>query len=280
MPCTSCSQTEEKSSELKSGFITSFLDFLKTGKKQPGTDALHVDGCTSTDSSSVKGGIRPLSPQPPPPFGENEGDGSLGLSNCPSPCKRLDEEFKRNLETLPSFSSDEEDSVSKNQDLQKSISSAISALYDTPHSLAVIPPPPTPSPPTPQTVSLNTPPPPPQPESIPFTEPETEINTSQELDSLSRPNLQEEAHVPGKGEEREEPAQEVHEEIQQKEDRQTECEEEGEELEVDRSEEEADQIKAEDSKPEEEEEPEYEMLGAPKVDGEHINKSTVKYYNQ
>ncbi|XP_074995514.1 proline-rich protein 12-like, partial [Calonectris borealis] len=47
-----------------------------------------------------------------------------------SPCKRLDEELKRNLETLPSFSSDEEDSVSKNQDLQKSITSAISALYD------------------------------------------------------------------------------------------------------------------------------------------------------
>lgn len=97
---------------------------------------------------------------------------------------------------------------------------------------------------------------------------------------LSRPNLQEEAHVPGKGEEWEEPVQEVHEEIQQKEDRQTECEEEGEELEVDRSEEEeADQIRAEESKPEEEE-PEYEMLGAPKVDGEHINKSTVKYYSQ
>ncbi|KAK2510739.1 hypothetical protein Q9966_016827, partial [Columba livia] len=51
---------------------------------------------------------------------------------CPSPCKRLDEELKRNLETLPSFSSDEEDSVGKNQDLQDSICSAISALYDPP----------------------------------------------------------------------------------------------------------------------------------------------------
>uniref|UniRef100_A0A671PJ69 Proline-rich protein 12-like n=1 Tax=Sinocyclocheilus anshuiensis TaxID=1608454 RepID=A0A671PJ69_9TELE len=223
---------EEKSSELKSGFISSFLDFLKTGKKQAGTDAPPVDGCTSTDSSSVKGGIRPLSPQPPPPppppFEDNEGDGSLGLSNCPSPCKRLDEELKRNLETLPSFSSDEEDSVSKNQDLQKSISSAISALYDTPHSLSAVPPP-TPSPPTPQTVSLNTPPPPPQPESVPHEE-----------------------------------------------DRQIECEEEEEELEEDRSEkEEVDQIRTEERKQEEEEEPEYEMLGAPKVDGEYINMSTL-----
>lgn len=59
-----------------------------------------------------------------------EGDPAGLVMSCTSPCKRLDEELKRNLETLPSFSSDEEDSVSKNQDLQKSISSAISALYD------------------------------------------------------------------------------------------------------------------------------------------------------
>ena len=80
----------------------------------------------------------PTVPHPPPAsaFGlggaleaaESEG---LGLG-CPSPCKRLDEELKRNLETLPSFSSDEEDSVAKNRDLQESISSAISALDDPP----------------------------------------------------------------------------------------------------------------------------------------------------
>ena len=123
--------------------MASFLDFLKSGKKNPGMGMPPGSGMGpgNGDASPGKtGGIRPLSPPPPPPppppasagFGESEGDGSLSLGSCPSPCKRLDEELKRNLETLPSFSSDEEDSVGKNQDLQKSISSAISALYDTP----------------------------------------------------------------------------------------------------------------------------------------------------
>uniref|UniRef100_A0A3Q3E9R3 Proline rich 12b n=1 Tax=Labrus bergylta TaxID=56723 RepID=A0A3Q3E9R3_9LABR len=168
--------------DFKPGFMASFLDFLKTGKKQSGLE-LGPDGgpeeealnpCSSLKSSS----LRPLSPPPPPlpptpppqpqgPFSEGEhGEGAeLNLSSCPSPCKPLDEELelKRNLETLPSFSSDEEDSVSKNQDLQKSISSAISALYDTPHSLAaamasaMAKAPPTPSPPTPQEPSLSPP---------------------------------------------------------------------------------------------------------------------------
>ncbi|XP_015420935.1 PREDICTED: LOW QUALITY PROTEIN: proline-rich protein 12 [Myotis davidii] len=87
-------EVEEKQPEMKSGFMASFLDFLKSALEAA----------------------------------ESEG---LGLG-CPSPCKRLDEELKRNLETLPSFSSDEEDSVAKNRDLQESISSAISALDDPP----------------------------------------------------------------------------------------------------------------------------------------------------
>uniref|UniRef100_G3NM21 Proline rich 12b n=1 Tax=Gasterosteus aculeatus TaxID=69293 RepID=G3NM21_GASAC len=144
-------QADEKAFDFKPGFMASFLDFLKTGKKQSGFEMGHDGG--EQDSlnpcSSMKGGIRPLSPPPPPlpptppqrppqTFGEGgQGDsGDLALSSCPSPCKPLDEELKGNLETLPSFSSDEEDSVGKNQDLQESISSAISALYDTPHSLA------------------------------------------------------------------------------------------------------------------------------------------------
>ncbi|KAL0993686.1 hypothetical protein UPYG_G00111660 [Umbra pygmaea] len=160
------STTEEKPSELKSNFMASFLDFLKTGKKQLGSDpdpsgpsvlGELAEGAEATDANSLKGGIRPLSPPPPPPptFGDSS-EGEDGLS----PCKRLDDELKRNLETLPSFSSDEEeDSVSKNQDLQKSISSAISALYDTPHSLAVAIAPPPPSPSPPQSPSLTTTPP-------------------------------------------------------------------------------------------------------------------------
>uniref|UniRef100_A0A8C3AKT7 Proline rich 12 n=1 Tax=Cyclopterus lumpus TaxID=8103 RepID=A0A8C3AKT7_CYCLU len=140
-------QADEKAFDFKPGFMASFLDFLKTGKKQPSLGLGHDEGEQDSlnSCSSMKGGIRPLSPPPLPQaptpsrtFSEGgQGDGAdLALSSCPSPCKPLDEELKGNLETLPSFSSDEEDSVSKNQDLQKSISSAISALYDTPHSLA------------------------------------------------------------------------------------------------------------------------------------------------
>lgn len=171
-------QADEKAFNFKPGFMASFLDFLKTGKKQLGPE-LGSDGSNQeapNPCSSLKGGIRPLSPPPspllpPPPqhhtgtfseAGQGEGE-DLALSNCASPGKPLDEELKRNLETLPSFSSDEEDSVSKNQDLQKSISSAISALYDTPHSLAnamasaVVKAPPTLSPPTPQELPLSPP---------------------------------------------------------------------------------------------------------------------------
>ncbi|XP_050929785.1 proline-rich protein 12 isoform X2 [Lates calcarifer] len=172
------SSADEKAFDFKPGFMASFLDFLKTGKKQSGLDSEN-DGSEQellNPCSSLKGGIRPLSPPPPPlpqtppqqppgAFGEGgQGEGEdLALSGCPSPCKPLDEELKRNLETLPSFSSDEEDSVSKNQDLQKSISSAISALYDTPHSLAaamasaMAKAPPTLSPPTPQEPPLSPP---------------------------------------------------------------------------------------------------------------------------
>ncbi|XP_066521611.1 proline-rich protein 12 [Hoplias malabaricus] len=142
-------EMEEKESE-KTGFVASFLDFLKSGKRSGSSSG-------NGDSSPGKsGGIRPISPPPPPPpapaassaYGDSEGDGGLSLGGCPSPCKRLDEELKRNLETLPSFSSDEEDSVGKNQDLQKSISSAISALYDTPQlSTTTMQPPSLPPPP-------------------------------------------------------------------------------------------------------------------------------------
>uniref|UniRef100_A0A8C3SUT5 Proline rich 12 n=1 Tax=Chelydra serpentina TaxID=8475 RepID=A0A8C3SUT5_CHESE len=120
-------EVEEKQPEMKSGFMASFLDFLKSGKRQQ----------LPTAATSPPKTPRPPTAQPPfglaPPLLPGALDGAEGeglVMSCTSPCKRLDEELKRNLETLPSFSSDEEDSVGKNQDLQKSISSAISALDD------------------------------------------------------------------------------------------------------------------------------------------------------
>nr|CBN81355.1 Proline-rich protein 12 [Dicentrarchus labrax] len=143
---------DEKDSESKAGFVASFLDFLKTGKRPPGLDiSPGMEPDNGENSPCKSGGLRPLSPAPPPPpppppFGDSEGNGGLALGNCSSP-KRLEDELKRNLETLPSFSSDEEDSVGKNQDLQKSISSAISALYDTPQLTSNIQPQLSPPPP-------------------------------------------------------------------------------------------------------------------------------------
>lgn len=99
------------------------------------------------------------------------------------------------------------------------------------------------------------------------------MHASQELDSHSQPNPQEEAHVLGEDDEQEEPVQQMHEEIQQKEDRMNECDEEGDELEDRIEKEEVDQIRTEESKQEEEEEPENEML----VDSEYNNIPTVKY---
>lgn len=148
-------QGDEKDSESKAGFVASFLDFLKTGKRPPGLDiSPGMEPDNGENSPCKSGGLRPLSPAPPPPpppppFGDSEGNGGLALGNCSSP-KRLEDELKRNLETLPSFSSDEEDSVGKNQDLQNSISSAISALYDTPQLTSNIQPPLSPPPPQPQ----------------------------------------------------------------------------------------------------------------------------------
>ncbi|XP_062918621.1 proline-rich protein 12-like isoform X2 [Mobula hypostoma] len=123
-------EVEEKQPEMKSGFMASFLDFLKSGKRQQ---------LPATTSSPQKGRPSSVINQPTQaPFGlaqsmlsgPLDASESDSLMSCTSPCKRFDEDLKKNLETLPSFSSDEEDSVSKNQDLQKSITSAISALYD------------------------------------------------------------------------------------------------------------------------------------------------------
>uniref|UniRef100_A0A4W5NA24 Proline rich 12 n=1 Tax=Hucho hucho TaxID=62062 RepID=A0A4W5NA24_9TELE len=146
------SRTQDKSkqksqiqSDGKSGCMASFMDFLKSGKRPPG---LEMQSGNSDASPLKSEGLCPLSPAPPPTLPSfGEGKSNSGLGGCPSPCKRtLDDELKRNLETLPSFSSDEEDSVGKNQDLQKSISSAISALYDTPQLASLQPPPPSPPP--------------------------------------------------------------------------------------------------------------------------------------
>uniref|UniRef100_A0A3P8SPF1 Proline rich 12 n=1 Tax=Amphiprion percula TaxID=161767 RepID=A0A3P8SPF1_AMPPE len=233
--------SEGKDSESKAGFVASFLDFLKTGKRPPGLDISPGMEPDNGETSPCKsGGLRPLSPAPPPPpppppFGDGEGNGGLALGNCPSP-KRLEDELKRNLETLPSFSSDEEDSVGKNQDLQKSISSAISALYDTPQLTSNIQATLSPPPPQPQT----------QPTQAPLT-PTLQPPTLSPQPAMHTPHAQPQSNEP---------------DILQAEDGDMDenKEEENEEERSTGGDEESDMT--------EEREPQLETLAAPKLDGE------------
>ncbi|XP_041131688.1 glutamine and serine-rich protein 1-like [Polyodon spathula] len=119
-------EVEEKQPEVKTGFIASFLDFLKSGPKQQfSAPAIRTPNRTRKPPAPS---IRPPFPPPPPaksqplpvPLMSSESAGG-------SSSKKLDD-LKKNLETLPSFSSDEDDSVGKNRDLQQSITLALSAL--------------------------------------------------------------------------------------------------------------------------------------------------------
>lgn len=123
-------EVEEKQPEVKTGFIASFLDFLKSGPRQQfSTPAVRMPNRTRRPVTQIVRApcLQPSAkPQPAaaaaPVAAEVSGE---------SPTKKADEELKKNLETLPSFSSDEDDSVGGNHDLQKSISTALSALDDT-----------------------------------------------------------------------------------------------------------------------------------------------------
>ncbi|KAM4652600.1 proline-rich protein 12 isoform 2-T2 [Discoglossus pictus] len=202
-------EVEEKQPEIKSGFMASFLDFLKSGKRQqlPTANTSPSKNRPPSAQQASQASFGMASQMLSGSLDSAESD-SLVMS-CTSPCKRLDDELKRNLETLPSFSSDEEDSVSKNQDLQKSISSAISALYDptdrkeTESTVAQVvegkvsspvpsepssqPEAPAPvSPPSPQETPAPAPPPPPPPPPPPEDPPE-QSSPEQEEPEDSRP---------------------------------------------------------------------------------------------
>lgn len=122
-------EVEEKQPEVKTGFIGSFLDFIKSGPKQQyspsptRTISRPRKPCTSSKPPPCTlPSLPPKLPALPGPLIPQE---SQGVS---SQQKRLDEELQNNLETLPSFSSDEEENTGKNQALRNSISSALSAL--------------------------------------------------------------------------------------------------------------------------------------------------------
>lgn len=125
-------EVEEKQPEVKTGFIGSFLDFIKSGPKQQyspsptRTISRTRKPCTSSKPPPCTlPSLPPKLPALPGPLIPQE---SQGVS---SQQKRLDEDLQKNLETLPSFSSDEEENTGKNQALRNSISSALSALDES-----------------------------------------------------------------------------------------------------------------------------------------------------
>ncbi|XP_077568725.1 glutamine and serine-rich protein 1 isoform X2 [Stigmatopora nigra] len=121
-------EVEAKQPEVKNGFIGSFLDFIKSGPKQQNSQSP-----SRTVSRSKKSGA--LVKPPPPTCGfpqkiQNLPDSLMSRQSQTTRTQQkcLEEELKKNLETLPSFSSDEEENTGRNQALRNSISSVLSAL--------------------------------------------------------------------------------------------------------------------------------------------------------
>ncbi|XP_064308871.1 glutamine and serine-rich protein 1 isoform X1 [Phalacrocorax carbo] len=122
-------EVEEKQPEVKTGFIASFLDFLKSGPRQQfSAPAVRMPNRTRRPVTQIVRAPCLQSSAKPQPAAAAAAAAEVSGE---SPTKKVDEELKKNLETLPSFSSDEDDSVGGNHDLQKSISTALSALDDT-----------------------------------------------------------------------------------------------------------------------------------------------------
>ncbi|XP_033913850.3 glutamine and serine-rich protein 1-like [Acipenser ruthenus] len=120
-------EVEEKQPEVKTGFIASFLDFLKSGPKQQFcAPAVRTPNRTRKPPvTSIRPPFPPLPPAKSQPLPVPLMSSESGGGSAP---KKPEDDLKKNLEALPSFSSDEDDSVGKNQDLQQSITSALSAL--------------------------------------------------------------------------------------------------------------------------------------------------------
>lgn len=124
-------EVEEKQPEVKTGFIGSFLDFIKSGPKQPYSQSpTRTASRPRKPSSSSKPCTFPALPPKqqslPTPLIYQDAPVVVSAQQ-----KRLEEDLQKNLETLPSFSSDEEENTGKNQALRNSISSALSSLDES-----------------------------------------------------------------------------------------------------------------------------------------------------
>nr|XP_033783957.1 glutamine and serine-rich protein 1 isoform X2 [Geotrypetes seraphini] len=120
-------EVEEKQPEVKMGFIGSFIDFIKSGPKQQfSAPAVRMTSRSRRQFPLTFQACYPHLPSKfqPMPTAAVEASGT-------SPSRQAENEAKKDLETLPSFSSDDDDSVGGSTDLQKSISTALTALDET-----------------------------------------------------------------------------------------------------------------------------------------------------
>ncbi|XP_031509256.1 glutamine and serine-rich protein 1 isoform X2 [Papio anubis] len=120
-------EVEEKQPEVKTGFIASFLDFLKSGPKQQfSTLAVRMPNRTRRPGTQM---VRTFCPPPLPKPSSTTPTPSVSETGGNSPSDKVDNELK-NLEHLSSFSSDEDD-PGCSQDAYKSISTPLTTLDAT-----------------------------------------------------------------------------------------------------------------------------------------------------
>uniref|UniRef100_A0A2K6R6W0 Glutamine and serine rich 1 n=1 Tax=Rhinopithecus roxellana TaxID=61622 RepID=A0A2K6R6W0_RHIRO len=120
-------EVEEKQPEVKTGFIASFLDFLKSGPKQQfSTLAVRMPNRTRRPGTQM---VRAFCPPPLPKPSSTIPTPSVSETGSNSPSDKVDNELK-NLEHLSSFSSDEDD-PGCSQDAYKSISTPLTTLDAT-----------------------------------------------------------------------------------------------------------------------------------------------------
>lgn len=121
-------EVEEKQPEVKTGFIASFLDFLKSGPKQQfSTLAVRMPNRTRRPGTQI---VRTFCPPPFPKTSSTIPTPLVSEMGDNSPSEKVDKELK-NLEHLSSFSSDEEDSGVCSQDIYKSTSTTLTTLDTT-----------------------------------------------------------------------------------------------------------------------------------------------------
>ncbi|XP_022362720.1 glutamine and serine-rich protein 1 isoform X2 [Enhydra lutris kenyoni] len=115
-------EVEERQPEVKTGFIASFLDFLKSGPKQQfSTLAVRMPNRTRRPGTQT---VRTLCPPPPPKTSSTTPTSLVSETGGNSPSEKVDNEHK-NLDHLSSFSSDEEDPGVCSHDIYKNASTTL-----------------------------------------------------------------------------------------------------------------------------------------------------------